>query len=267
MLSDSSPKLARVLVRLRNSTSSSASGRACRYYSCIAIVTLFAGSEALAQPFGPHLVSGTTSTNQVPATDPSVIYGQLSSNGKVFLISPAGILVGAGGRIDARSTVTDVLGNINHTSLAARLNVRNEWERTGKIVNVGQNITPLGGSVYLVGDKVENRGITISPQGKTLLEAGATVTLQDTTAPGVNVETTGAKGTVTDLGKVTADATHIGLAGVLLRDRGPANASSAVREGGRIFLKLGATKASAATDTSSTPRASTPAAPISMAAR
>ena len=40
--------------------------------------------------------------NRVVGADPSLIYGTLTSNGQVWLINPAGIMIGAGGRIDPR---------------------------------------------------------------------------------------------------------------------------------------------------------------------
>jgi filamentous hemagglutinin family protein len=43
--------------------------------------------------------------NRVLANDPSRIYGTLSSNGRVFLVNPAGIMVGPGGRIDTARVI------------------------------------------------------------------------------------------------------------------------------------------------------------------
>lgn len=46
-------------------------------------------------------------------SDPSTIYGTLSSNGQVFLVNPSGIIVGSGGRIDAGGIVLST-GNISN---------------------------------------------------------------------------------------------------------------------------------------------------------
>src|SRR5512133_484778 len=48
--------------------------------------------------------------NRVVGPDPSQLYGQLFSNGKVWLINPAGILVGPGARIDTAGFVASTLG-------------------------------------------------------------------------------------------------------------------------------------------------------------
>ncbi|MCK9284839.1 MAG: filamentous hemagglutinin N-terminal domain-containing protein, partial [Rhodocyclaceae bacterium] len=59
--------------------------------------------------------------NRVLAADPSVIYGTLSSNGRVWLVNPAGILVGAGARIDTAGFVASALPIKNEDFLANKL--------------------------------------------------------------------------------------------------------------------------------------------------
>ena len=53
-------------------------------------------------------------------SDPSAIYGTLSSNGRIWLINPAGIMVGAGGRIDTAGFVASTLNIRNEDFLAGR---------------------------------------------------------------------------------------------------------------------------------------------------
>ncbi|MFX6040824.1 hypothetical protein ABTE96_22895, partial [Acinetobacter baumannii] len=48
---------------------------------------------------------------------------------------------------------------------------------------------------------------------------------------------TGSAGNVTNLGTITAEAGRIGVAAGLITNGGVINASSVVREGGRIFLR------------------------------
>ncbi len=168
--------------------------------------------------------------------DPTAIYGTLSSNGRVFLVNPAGIMVGPGGRVDTAGFVASTLNIRNEDFLAGRNLFVNDGSARD-IINQGEIRTPAGGSVYLIGSNVSNEGIITTPKGETILAAGATVSLIDSATPGVKVDITGAAGNSTNLGEITAEAGRIGIAGVIARNSGTLNASSVVNEGGRIFLR------------------------------
>ncbi len=168
--------------------------------------------------------------------DPTTIYGTLSSNGRVWLVNPAGILVGPGGRIDTAGFVASTLNISNENFLAGRKLFVNDGNAMG-VINQGSITTPSGGSVYLIGSNVSNDGIITTPQGETILAAGQTVSLIDSATPGVKVDITGSEGNATNIGSIAAEAGRIGIAGVIVRNSGNLNASSVVNEGGRIFLK------------------------------
>src|SRR5512141_629755 len=87
--------------------------------------------------------------NRVIANDPSVLLGTLSSNGKVWLVNPAGILVGQGARIDVGGFIASTLNVRNEDFLAGRLKFQ-ATPNAGSIQNNGQITTPSGGSVYLI---------------------------------------------------------------------------------------------------------------------
>ena len=179
--------------------------------------------------------ASSTVLNRV-LNDPTAIYGTLSSNGRVWLVNPAGIMVGPGGRVDTAGFVASTLGISNENFLAGRHLFINDGSAKD-IINQGEIKTPAGGSVYLIGTNVGNEGIITTPQGETILAAGATVSLIDSATPGVKVDITGATGNVTNLGTITAEAGRIGIAGVIVRNSGTLSASSVVSDGGRIFLK------------------------------
>lgn len=168
----------------------------------------------------------------------SQIHGTLSSNGKVWLINPAGILVGASGVIDTAGFIASTLNMRAEDFLAGRLNFQ-ATPGAGDVVNRGTITTPTGGSVYLVGTNVTNEAgaVITTPGGETVLAAGATVDLFDTSTPGVKVEITGTANNATNLGSIVAEAGRIGIAGTIVRNAGTLDASSVVNEGGRIFLK------------------------------
>lgn len=174
--------------------------------------------------------------NRVLTNNPSSIYGNLSSNGQVWLVNTAGILVGPGGVIDTAGFVASTLNVRAEDFLAGRLNFQ-ATPGAGNVVNQGAITSPTGGSVYLVGTNVSNEGIITTPQGETILAAGQTVSLIDTATPGVKVEITGAANNATNLGSIVAAAGRIGIAGAIVKNSGTLDASSVVSEGGRIFLR------------------------------
>ncbi|MBK6638144.1 MAG: hypothetical protein IPG34_11055 [Rhodocyclaceae bacterium] len=148
-------------------------------------------------------------------------------------------MVGAGGVVDVARLVASTLNVTNADFLANRLNFGGNTATPGTIeIEPGARIsTPTGGSVYLVGANVTNEGLITTPKGETILAAGNTVQLVDTTTPGVRVEVSGSEGNATNLGEIAAEAGRIGIAGVIVKNSGVLNASSAVEEGGRIFLR------------------------------
>ena len=168
--------------------------------------------------------------------DPTTIYGTLSSNGRVWLVNPAGILVGPGGRVDTAGFVASTLNISNENFLAGKRLFVND-ANAKDVINQGSITTPSGGSVYLIGSNVTNEGLITTPQGETILAAGQTVSLIDSATPGVKVDITGSEGNATNIGNIAAEAGRIGIAGVIVRNSGNLNASSVVNEGGRIFLK------------------------------
>ena len=174
--------------------------------------------------------------NRVIGADPSALLGTMTSNGKVFLINPAGIMVGQGARIDVGGLVASTLNLSNANFLAGKLNF-DATPNAGTIQNNGSITSPEGGTVYLVAPQVENYGIINTPKGETILAAGNTVQLMDTGTPGVTVQVTGADNNATNLGQILADSGRIGMVGALVKNSGTISANSIVSQGGKIFLK------------------------------
>lgn len=173
---------------------------------------------------------------RVTGGDPSQIQGQIRADGALWLINQAGIMVGPGARIDVARFIASSLNVSDSDFLAGRLNFKGTGT-PGDVRNAGTINAASGGSIYLVGANVANTGSLNAPQGEVLLAAGQTVQLVDTATPGVSVAITGTPGEVRNMGQITAEAGRIGLAAGLVSNSGTINASSAVREGGRIFLR------------------------------
>jgi filamentous hemagglutinin family protein len=173
---------------------------------------------------------------RVTGADPSLIQGQIRADGALWLINQAGIMVGPGARIDVARFIASSLNVTDSDFLAGRMNFKGTGT-PGEVRNAGTINAASGGSIYLVGANVTNTGSLNAPQGEVLLAAGQTVQLVDTATPGVSVAITGTPGEARNMGQITAEAGRIGLAAGLVSNSGTINASSAVREGGRIFLR------------------------------
>ena len=65
--------------------------------------------------------STSTSINRVLGPDPSAIFGTLGSNGRLVLVNPAGITVGAGAVVDTAGFTASTLRMSDADALAGRL--------------------------------------------------------------------------------------------------------------------------------------------------
>lgn len=177
--------------------------------------------------------------NRVVGNIRSDILGQLTSDGRVFLINPAGIMIGAGAQINVGSFVASTLQMSDADFLAGRYRFFTDPVLgAGSLRNEGTIRSAQGGRVYLVAPQADNAGSIVTAGGETILAAGRTVEIGDTASPGVRVEITGSGSeSATNLGSIVADAGRIGLVGALVKNSGTLSATSAVEQGGKIFLR------------------------------
>jgi filamentous hemagglutinin family protein len=173
----------------------------------------------------------------------SAIDGVLSSNGRVFLINPSGIVIGAGATIDVAGFVASSLNLSDADFLAGKMRFT-DTPGAGKVSNAGTIDTSYagpGGQVWLVGPDVQNSGIIRSPQGEIVLAAGKTVELVSEGTPFVTVSITADSERALNLGQLIADNGKIGMFGALVRQSGVAQADSAI-VGPNGEIRLVATK-------------------------
>ena len=179
--------------------------------------------------------------NRVTGQDPSVILGTLQSNGRVFLINPNGIVFGAGSQINVGGLVASSLAISNADFLSGNRRFAADGP-AGQVSNEGAITTPSGGQVYLIAPDVNNTGIITTPQGETVLAAGHSVQLVDSSNPGMHVVVSAQKDQALNLGTVIAQGGNIGIYGALVNQRGTLNANSAVvGANGKVVLKSSAT--------------------------
>jgi len=197
--------------------------------------------------------SGNSSVlNRITGQDPSVILGTLQSNGRVFLINPNGIVFGAGSQINVGGLVASSLAISNADFLSGNRRFAADGP-AGQVSNQGAITTPSGGQVYLIAPDVNNTGIITTPQGETVLAAGHSVQLVDSSNPGMHVVVSAQKDQALNLGTVIAQGGNIGIYGALVNQRGTLNANSAVvGANGKVVLKSATTLLEAGSVTTAT---------------
>ncbi|MBB6600280.1 filamentous hemagglutinin N-terminal domain-containing protein [Luteimonas sp. MC1825] len=113
--------------------------------------------------------------NRVLGSDPSVILGNLSSNGRVFLLNPNGILFGQGASVNVGGLVATTMRLSDADFQAGNHAFSNAG--AGAVVNQGSITAHDGGHVALMGQRVSNDGVIVARLGTVALAAGEAVTL------------------------------------------------------------------------------------------
>ncbi len=111
--------------------------------------------------------------NRVTGLDPSVIQGSLSSNGRVFLLNPNGILFGPTAKVDVGSLVASTLSMNDQDFLNDNFKLFQDSSKAmSYVVNQGQITARDRGSVILVAPLVDNEGVIVANLGSAQLAAG-----------------------------------------------------------------------------------------------
>ena len=160
------------------------------------------GSGELTRFVQPSATSAVL--NRVTGGEVSQLLGQLQSNGRVFLINPSGIVVGAGARIDTNSFVASTLDIADADFLAGRLRFLAS-AGAGGIRNEGVITAGPGGSIALIAPDIVNSGIIQTEGGNILLAAGRSIEITSSDLSGVRFEVQAPGDAVLNLGKLLAD--------------------------------------------------------------
>jgi filamentous hemagglutinin family protein len=129
--------------------------------------------------------SNSVALNRIIGVEPSSILGQLTSNGKVFIINPNGVMFGAGSKINVGS-LTVSTQNISNDDFNSGNN-RFIGTSQASITNEG-SINSDNGSVILMANKVINNGTINAANGSIALAAGSSFTVNPDGAGLVNVK-------------------------------------------------------------------------------
>jgi filamentous hemagglutinin family protein len=185
----------------------------------------------------------------------SEILGTLQSNGRVFLINPNGITIGAGAVLDLPGFVASSLDMTDADFTAGRMRFQQALGVVaGTVTNQASVFMPDGGQVYLIGGTVVNEpgGFINSPNGEVVLAAGHSVELMSAAVPGVSVAIAAPENEAVNLGQIFAGAGSVGIFGGVINQGGVVSANDAFfGPGGTIQLRAtGATTLAAGSITS-----------------
>jgi len=223
--------------------------------------------------FDHRMGASSATLNRIAGGKPSEIFGKLSADGTIYLINQNGVVFGSGAQVNVRGLVASSLDitdqrfdnlvtpdqvgtpaftwNGDQASFEAALAGGNGVVRleTGALIK-----TDNGGMVMLLAPRVENAGRIETPEGQTILAAGAKVYLdfsQDPNLRGLIVEVDPFDGqdaqgsaikiggTVTNekLGEIIAERGNVTMAAYAVNQLGRVSATTSVRLNGSVILK------------------------------
>lgn len=176
--------------------------------------------------------------NRVVGNDPSTILGRLSSNGRVWLLNPNGVLFGENARIDVAGLVASTLRLNDDDWRAGRWSFTADPVRRGDVTNRGELRSAFGGQVALIGGSVRNDGLIEAPGGQVVLAAGAQVELVDTGVPHLAVRVRSPEGRATNLGQIIAPGGRIDVHAAAVNQNGIVRADSLTQgPGGEVVIR------------------------------
>ncbi|WP_170228241.1 caspase family protein [Denitratisoma oestradiolicum] len=161
--------------------------------------------------------------NRVMGQNPSQILGALQSNGRVFVLNPAGVVIGKDAQINVAGLMVSALPLADADFLAGRWNFSGPG---GAVGNDGSINVMEGGAVLLIGDSVTNSGLIQAPNGQVVLAAGHSVTLAELGTPNLSVTISAATQQVLNLGQIFSHGGSSRLYGALVRVEGLVNANT-----------------------------------------
>ena len=177
----------------------------------------------------------STSINRVLGNNPSAIFGTLSSNGKLVLVNPAGIAVGAGAVVDTAGFTASTLRMRDANAIAGRMLFGDGTG--GGTLSVGGQILARSGDAVLIAPQVDVAAgaLVQSPGGATVLTAGRTVEITGRGLEGIRLQVQAPQDSAVNLGTLTGDAVAM-FAGTL-KHSGLAQATAVTVNGGRVVLR------------------------------
>ena len=163
--------------------------------------------------------------NRIIGQNPSEILGQLTSNGKVFLINPNGIVFGAGSVINTQGLIASSLNLSDQDFLSGNYHFM-AGSSAGNILNEGIIRAGKDGNIILIAPQIENNGIIKSDGGSITLAAGQELTITNLDNPDIRFQIQAPSDSVLNLGKLLSEGGAINVFAGTITHSGEINADS-----------------------------------------
>ena len=182
--------------------------------------------------------------NRVLGNNASAIYGQLSANGKVFLINPNGVLFAKGAQVNVGGLVASTINLSEKDFMNGKYTFSGDSQNG--VLNQGNITAANGGYVALLGANAANEGVILAKEGTVALGAGSKIAL-DFTGDGLltlSVDESKVKAEVKNSGLIKADGGLVvmnakaadALTGSVVNNIGTIEARSVTSKNGAIIL-------------------------------
>ncbi|WP_184802637.1 ZmpA/ZmpB/ZmpC family metallo-endopeptidase-related protein, partial [Nitrospirillum iridis] len=149
--------------------------------------------------------------NRVTGGNLSTILGTLKATGTLYVINPAGVVVGSTGVVVTGGSFTASTLDIANDAFMAGGTLLFKGDSDAEVKNLGK-ISATGGDVFLIARSVTNEGTITAPNGTVGLAAGQQVLLKDGDA-GERVYVEVGSGDVTNTGAIEAAQAELKAAG------------------------------------------------------
>ena len=180
--------------------------------------------------------------NRVIGSNPSSILGNLSSNGRVFLINQHGLMVGQGAQINTAGFFGSTLNITNENFLKG--NLQFEGGGLGGIDNKGVIQAGQDGNVVLIAPNIENSGSIEVENGNVILAAGDSVTISSLADSAIEFEVQSAQNQIKNLGNIEARNGAAGLFAGSLEHSGSISATGLVQDADGVIRLVAKQKVS-----------------------
>ncbi|MDM4769329.1 filamentous hemagglutinin N-terminal domain-containing protein [Solimonas sp. SE-A11] len=186
--------------------------------------------------------------NRVVGGNASEILGNISANGRVFIINPNGVMFGQGAKVDVGGLVASTLNISDSDFMQGRYVMTGSPSGTAGVSNAGRITAADGGFVVLAGSSASNSGLIQARLGTVALASGSAVTLgldaQGLVDFSVDAKTLAAAAGVENLGSIVADGGSVvmsaqtarGLIGNAVNNSGTVRARSIGEHEGSVYL-------------------------------